>query len=59
MGISKGNWKPYFSSIAFKASTNDDEEKESESESDEDSMEEEWTNKDANIPWLRRNMNMR
>ena len=46
-------------SIAFMASINDDEEEESESESDEDSMEEEWTNKDANIPWLRRNMNMR
>ncbi|WKA01458.1 hypothetical protein VitviT2T_019739 [Vitis vinifera] len=39
-------------SIAFMGSKNDDEEKGSESESDEDSMEEEWTNKDANMRFM-------
>ena len=38
--------------IDFKASKNDDDEKESESESDENSMEEEWTNEDANICFM-------
>ena len=52
MGISKGNWKPYFSSIAFKASTNDDDEEESESESDENCIEEECTNKDPNMCFM-------
>ena len=52
MGISKGNWKPYFSSIAFKASTNDDDEEESESESDENYIEEECTNKDPNMCFM-------
>ena len=52
MGISKDNWKPYFSSIAFKASTNDDDEEESESESDENCIEEECTNKDPNMCFM-------
>ena len=39
-------------SIAFKASTNYDDEEDSENESDEDSMEEECTNEDANTCFM-------